>query len=69
MGLTSLMALMKTSVAEQSPITAIDIALEPDATMVQRALARMRVCSKPIRAASPWTQRTTRISRCCSSSS
>jgi len=39
MGLASLLALIKTSAAQQSPVTAIDIALEPDATMVQRAQA------------------------------
>ena len=37
MGLASLLALMRTSVAQGNPVTAIDIALEPDATMVQRA--------------------------------
>lgn len=39
MGLASLLALIKTSIAQQSPVTAIDIALEPDAAMVQRAQA------------------------------
>ena len=39
MGLASLLALIKASAAQQSPVTAIDIALEPDATMVQRAQA------------------------------
>jgi hypothetical protein len=36
-GLTSLLGYTPTSSAQQSPVTAIDIALEPDATMVQHA--------------------------------
>src|SRR5512140_1935219 len=35
----TLVAYSGTAVAQQSPVTAIDIALEPDATMVQHAMA------------------------------
>src|ERR1700730_2639556 len=38
-GLGSLLGYAETSRAEQNPITAIDIALEPDATMIQHAEA------------------------------
>jgi 2'-5' RNA ligase len=37
--LASLLAHVETSGAQQNPVTAIDIALEPDATMLQRAKA------------------------------
>jgi hypothetical protein len=36
-GLGSLLGCAETSSAQQSPVMAIDIALEPDATMVQHA--------------------------------
>jgi 2'-5' RNA ligase superfamily len=39
MRLASLLGFIETSDAQESPVTAIDIALEPDATMVQRAQA------------------------------
>jgi hypothetical protein len=38
-GLASLLGLARTPLAEESPVTAIDIVLEPDSTMVQRAMA------------------------------
>jgi hypothetical protein len=38
-GLASALAFSERSVAQQNPVTAIDIALEPDATMVQHAMA------------------------------
>src|SRR5262250_1327656 len=38
-GVMSMLALNQGTVAQQSPVTAIDIALEPDATMVQHAMA------------------------------
>src|SRR6266567_1681500 len=38
-GLVSLLGYVDTSGAQQNPVTAIDIALEPDATMIQRAQA------------------------------
>src|SRR5262249_37538906 len=36
-GATSLLAFTQGAVAQQNPVTAIDIALEPDATMIQHA--------------------------------
>src|SRR5271155_298012 len=39
LGLGLAMALVPGAVAQQNPVTAIDIALEPDATMVQHAMA------------------------------
>src|SRR5262250_1527510 len=36
-GVMSMLALNQGTVAQQSPVTAIDIALEPDATMIQHA--------------------------------
>jgi hypothetical protein len=45
--------------AQQNPVTAIDIALEPDATMVQHAKdANARVCSSLSPKASRWMRRT-----------
>jgi hypothetical protein len=38
-GLGLAMALVQGAAAQQNPVTAIDIALEPDATMVQHAMA------------------------------
>ncbi len=38
-GLVSLLGYVDTSKAQQNPVTAIDIALEPDATMIQHAQA------------------------------
>ena len=38
-GIGLMLASTQVSVAQQSPVTAIDIALEPDATMVQHAMA------------------------------
>src|SRR6266849_9513528 len=38
-GLVSLLNYVDTSKAQQNPVTAIDIALEPDATMIQHAQA------------------------------
>src|SRR5579862_1561376 len=37
LGLTLALAFAQGSVAQQKPVTAIDIALEPDATMIQHA--------------------------------
>jgi 2'-5' RNA ligase len=39
LGLGLAMAFVQGAVAQQSPVTAIDIALEPDATMIQHAMA------------------------------
>ena len=39
LGLGLAMAFVQGTVAQQNPVTAIDIALEPDATMVQHAMA------------------------------
>ena len=39
LGLGLAMAFVQGAVAQQNQVTAIDIALEPDATMVQRAKA------------------------------
>lgn len=39
LGLTLAMALAPAAAAEPNPVTAIDIALEPDATMIQHAMA------------------------------
>jgi len=39
LGLASLLAFAHAAVAQQNPVTAIDIALEPDATMIQHATA------------------------------
>jgi hypothetical protein len=39
LGLGLMLASTQVSVAQQNPVTAIDIALEPDATMVQHAMA------------------------------
>ena len=38
-GLGLVVAAVQGAVAQQNPVTAIDIALEPDATMIQRATA------------------------------
>ena len=38
-GLGSLLGYAESVSAQQSPVTAVDIALEPDATLVQRAHA------------------------------
>ena len=38
-GILSLLAQAQSSSAQQNPVTAIDIALEPDATMIQHAQA------------------------------
>src|ERR1700731_1707564 len=39
LGLGLAMALVQGAVAQENPVTAIDIALEPDATMVEHAMA------------------------------
>jgi hypothetical protein len=39
LGLSLAMAFVQGAVAQQNPVTAIDIALEPDATMIQHAMA------------------------------
>jgi hypothetical protein len=39
LGVGSAMAFVQGAVAQQNPVTAIDIALEPDATMIQHAMA------------------------------
>jgi hypothetical protein len=38
LGLGLALALAQSSVAQQNPVTAVDIALEPDATMIQHAM-------------------------------
>jgi hypothetical protein len=43
----------ETSGAQQNPVTAVDIALEPDQTMIQHAQADNAACSKPFRKALP----------------
>ena len=39
LGLGLVLALAQGAIAQQNPVTAIDIALEPDATMIQHAKA------------------------------
>jgi len=39
LGLAMVLASTQGSVAQQNPVTAIDIALEPDATMIEHAMA------------------------------
>lgn len=39
LGLGLVLTFAQGSIAQQNPVTAIDIALEPDATMVQHAMA------------------------------
>jgi hypothetical protein len=39
LGLASTLAFVQGAVAQQIPVTAVDIALEPDATMIQQAMA------------------------------
>jgi hypothetical protein len=39
LGLALMLAIAHVAAAKQNPVTAIDIALEPDATMVQHAMA------------------------------
>ena len=51
--------------AEQSPITAIDIALEPDATMIQHAEAINERLMKVFPKGSPSARRITSTSRFC----
>jgi len=51
---------------QASSVTAIDILLEPDATMLQRCKAVNAACSMSIRRASPWMRYTPRTSRCSS---
>ena len=41
-GIASLLDFAETSYAQQTPITAIDVLLEPDATMLRRATALRR---------------------------
>ena len=65
--LASLLGHAETSGAQQNPVTAIDIALEPDQTMMLKRI--MPAYSKPSRKVLPWIQLTIRTSRCCSSSS
>ena len=59
----------ETSSAEQNPITAIDIALQPGATMIQYAEAVKLACVRPSRKASLWTRPTIHTSRSCSATS
>ena len=42
----SLFVCVQTSSAQQNPVTAIDIALEPDATMIQHAGLLMHDCAR-----------------------
>ena len=53
--------------AQQNQVTAIDIALEPDATMAQRAKDETPVCSSLSSKAFRWMRRTTCTSVSCSS--
>jgi hypothetical protein len=69
LGLGLAVAVVQSAVAQQNPVTAIDIALEPDATMVQHAMAANARLLKPSRRALLWMRRTIRTSLCCSSSS
>jgi hypothetical protein len=67
--LATLLGYAAPSHAQQNPVTAIDIALEPDATMIQRAQADDARLLKAFPKGLLWMQRTIRTSRCCSSSS
>jgi len=49
--------------AEQNEVTAIDILLEPDATMLRHAPLTMPDCLRSIRRVLPWTRGTVRTSR------
>ena len=49
LGLGLAIALVQGAVAQQNPVTAIDIALEPDATIIQHAWPPTRVCSNLFR--------------------
>jgi hypothetical protein len=68
LGLGLAMALVQGAVAQQNSVTAIDIALEPDATMIQHATAANARLLTSFPKGFPWTRRTTRTSRFCSSS-
>ena len=68
-GLGSLLAQAGTSGAQENPVTAIDIALEPDATMIQHAEAANARLLKALRRASVWMRRTIHTSRSCSGTS
>ena len=50
----------------QNPVTAIDILLEPDATMVKHARPPTSACSRFSPRASLWARRINRTSRACS---
>jgi hypothetical protein len=68
MSLASLLGFVEACHAQGSPVTAIDILLEPDATMVQHAQADTPGCLKPTRTALLWTRHTNPTSPCFSSS-
>src|ERR1700722_1029967 len=53
--------------AQQNPVTAIDIALEPDTTMVQHAMAANARLLKSFPKGFALGETPTRTSRCCSS--
>ena len=57
-----------TAKAQPMQVTAVDIALEPDATMIQHAKADNARCLSNSRKGLLWMRRTTRTSRCFSSS-
>ena len=67
LGLGLAMAFVQGAVAQQSPVTAIDIALEPDATMVQHAMAANARLLKSFPKGFSLERRTTRTSPFCSS--
>ena len=48
---------------ETNPVTAIDVLLEPDATMLRHAQANNARLLKASRRDSPWMRRTVRTSR------
>jgi hypothetical protein len=66
--LASLLGFVEASNAQGSPVTAIDILLEPDATMVQHAQADNARLLKAYPDGLLWTRHTTRTSPCFSSS-
>ena len=51
---------------EPNAVTAIDILLEPDATMIKKAEAANERLLKASPRASPWARRISRTSRACS---
>jgi hypothetical protein len=62
LGLALSLAHVQRAVAQQNPVTAIDIALEPDATMMQHAKAANARLLKSFPRALRWMRRTNRTS-------